>query len=95
MAQALGVVHVLVSGKTPEHRLPQQPDQRMAAVLAGARIGEHLAGHRAEAECVVEFAIGEQSGIGGDDGAAKLQRQAAVEIEPESTRFRIHPLGAP
>jgi DNA invertase Pin-like site-specific DNA recombinase len=30
---------------------------------------------------------GEQSGIGGDDTAAKLQRQAAVKIEPKSTRI--------
>ena len=95
MAQALGVVHVLVSGKTTEHRLPQQTDQRMAAVLAGARIGERLARHRAQPECVVEFAIGQQSGIGGDHGAAKLQHQAAVEIEPESTVDSIHPSGSP
>src|ERR1700704_334533 len=32
MAQALGVVHVLVAGQPPEHRLAQQPDQEMAAV---------------------------------------------------------------
>ena len=95
MAQALGVVHILVSGKPPEHRLPQQPDQRMAAVLAGARVGQHLARHRAQTECVVEFAVGQQSGIGGDHGAAKLQHQAAVEIEPERTPIPIHPSGAP
>jgi hypothetical protein len=29
-----GVVHVLISGETIKHRLPQQTDQRMAAVLA-------------------------------------------------------------
>ena len=83
MAQAFGVVHILVSGKPPEHRLPQQPDQRMAAVLAGACVGEHVARHRAEAESVVEFAIGQQSGIGGDPGAMELELQPAVEIEPE------------
>jgi hypothetical protein len=43
VAQALGVVHVLISSKAAEHRLPQQTDQRMAAVPAGSRISEYLA----------------------------------------------------
>ena len=53
MAQTFGVVHVLISSETTKHRLPQQPDQRMAAVLACARIGEHLTRHRAQPERVV------------------------------------------
>ena len=36
MAQALGIVHVLVSGEPPEHGLPQQTDQHMTTVLPGA-----------------------------------------------------------
>ena len=40
--------------------------------------------HRGQSECVVEFAMCQQSGIGRDHGAAKLQHQAAVEIERES-----------
>jgi uncharacterized membrane protein AbrB (regulator of aidB expression) len=46
MAQALGIVYVLVAGDTTKHRLPQQTDQCMAAVLAGARIGPDLAPRR-------------------------------------------------
>jgi hypothetical protein len=84
MAKTVGVVDILVSGKPSEHRLPQQPDQRMAAVLAGTRIGEHLGGHCAETKGVVEFAIGQQSGIGGDARTSKLKLQAAVKIEPEN-----------
>ena len=38
MPQAQGVIDIFVAGKPPEHRLPQQPDQRMAAIPAGARI---------------------------------------------------------
>jgi hypothetical protein len=56
----------------------------MAAVLAGACVGELLARHRAEAEGIVEFAIGQQASIGRDDRASKLERQSAVEIEPEN-----------
>jgi hypothetical protein len=79
MAQAFGIVHVFVSGKPPEHGLPQQPDQSMAAVLAGACVGERLARNRAEAEGIIEFTIGQQARIGSDDGAAKLERQSAVD----------------
>ncbi len=57
----------------------------IAAVLARARIGERLARHRGQPECVVEFAIDHQSGIEGDHGAAKLEHQATVEIEAKST----------
>ena len=55
----------------------------MAAVPAGACVGEHVARHRAETENIVEFAVGQQSGIGGDPGAMELELQPAVEIEPE------------
>jgi len=57
----------------------------MAAVPAGPRIGEHVRGHCAETEGVIEFAIGEQSGIGRDPRTMELQLHAAVEIEPERT----------
>jgi len=50
VAQALGVVHVLISGNAAEHRLPQQTDQCVAAVPAGSRISECLARHRGQAE---------------------------------------------
>ena len=84
MAQALGIVHVFVSGEPPKHGLPQQTDQHMTAVLAGARVGEQVARYGAETEDIVKFTIGQQSGIRGDNGAAKLQRQPAVEIELEN-----------
>src|ERR1700724_179730 len=46
MTQAFCVIHILVSGKSPEHRLSQHSDESMPAVLAGARVGENIAGHR-------------------------------------------------
>jgi hypothetical protein len=45
VAQALGVVYVLVAGETTKHRLPQQTDQCMAAVPTGARIGKSFNRH--------------------------------------------------
>ena len=84
MAQAVGVVHVFVARKPTEHGLSQQTHERMAAVLAGACVGEDVSRDCAEAEGVVEFAVGEQSRIGGDPRAVELKLQAAVEIEPEN-----------
>src|ERR1700730_5886495 len=43
MAQASGIIHVLVSGEAAEHRLPKHSNESMAAVLAPARIGERIA----------------------------------------------------
>jgi hypothetical protein len=83
MPQALGIVDIFVSRQPSEHRLPQQPDQSVTAIPAGACVGEHVPGHRAETEGVVEFTVGQQSGIGGDPGAMELELQPAVEIEPE------------
>jgi hypothetical protein len=61
----------------------------MAAVLAGARIGEGVGTRVGQSQRVVQLAIGEQPGIGRDRGAAKLEHQAAVEIEPQHTPIRF------
>jgi hypothetical protein len=89
MAQAFGVVHVLVSSEATENRLTQQTDKRMAAILAGAGVGQDIARQRRQSEHVIEFAIGQQSGIGGHHRAAKLEHDAAVKIEPESATIRF------
>src|SRR5271156_3197071 len=65
MTEALSVVHVLVSGKPTEDGLPQHADKGMPAILASAVVGQDLARHRRQPERVVEFAIRQQSGIGG------------------------------
>jgi len=72
--RAFDVVDIFIPRKPPERGLPQQPDQRMAAVPAGAGVSERAARHHTEAGGVVEFAIGQQARIGDDDGAAKLER---------------------
>ena len=42
-AQPIGVVQILVTSPPAEHRLPQQPDQQVASVPAGARLCQSLA----------------------------------------------------
>jgi hypothetical protein len=43
VAQALGVVDVLVAGQSPEDGLPQKTDKGMPAIPPRARIGEDIA----------------------------------------------------
>ena len=64
---------------TNETRLENGSRDACAAVIAGPRVGEHLTSHHGRPERVVEFAIREQTGIGRDDGSAKLKHQSAVD----------------
>jgi hypothetical protein len=57
VTKTFDIVHILVASETAEHRLPQQADRRMATVLAGPRIGEHVACQRGQSKCVVKFVI--------------------------------------
>jgi hypothetical protein len=84
MTQALGVVHVLVAGEASKDGLPEQPNERMPPVLAGAGVGERFARHGGKPKRVVEFAIGEQSRVRSDHRSAKLEHQPTVEIDPEN-----------
>ena len=88
-SQPVGVVDVLISGKPTEHRLAQHADQIVPTVPARAAVNQMLPRDGHQAERVIEFAIGQQSGIGGDAGTVELQLEAAVEIEPESIGFRF------
>jgi hypothetical protein len=88
-AQPLGVVHVLVTGQPTEYRLPQQPDQQMPSVPAGARLGQSLAAACGQSEDIIQLAIRQQSAIGGDGRTTEPKHQAAVEIEPQRALIRF------
>lgn len=89
VTQELGVVHILVSSEAAKHRLPQHSDESMPAILTGPCVREPLTCHRCRAERVVEFPVGQQSGVGGDDRTTKLEHQSAVEIESENLISRF------
>ena len=95
VGQALGVVDVLVAGEAAEHGLAQQPGQQVAGVPAAAALRQDAAGQIGQPQRVVEVAVGEQPGVGGDAAAVELQLQAAVEIDPQRpviqfTRWVFH-----
>jgi len=73
-AQPLGVVHVLAAGEPPEHRLAEQASQPVATVLASARIRQPIGTRVGQAQPVIQLAVSQQPGIGGDRGAPKLQQ---------------------
>jgi hypothetical protein len=58
-------------------------------ILATACVGQNVTCHLGQPECVVAFAISQQPSIGGHQGAAKLEHQAAVEVQPNSIRSRL------
>jgi hypothetical protein len=89
MAEAVGVVDILVPGKATEHRLPELCRQGVAVVLAGPAVGQHLPGHLGQAEGVIQFAKGEQPGVRGHLRSVELQFEAAVEGDPQIARFQF------
>lgn len=56
----------------------------MTAVPTSTRIDDVFARHFAQAECIVEFAIGEQAGIRRYSGTTKLHHDAAIESGPKN-----------
>jgi hypothetical protein len=55
----------------------------MPDVLAAPAFSERRGGRRGQAEGVVQLAVGEQAGVGGDLCSVELELQAAVEGDPQ------------
>jgi hypothetical protein len=53
--------------------LAQQASQLVTTVLAGARVSQRVGTRIGQAQCVIQLAIRQQPGVGGDRGTAKLQ----------------------
>ena len=65
----------------------------MTTVFSGVPIGERIGTRVGQPERIIQLAIGQQPGIGGDRGTAKLQQQTTVEIEPQSASLVASPAG--
>jgi hypothetical protein len=68
----------------------------VAGVLASTAFHQGRTRQIGQPERVVQFAVSEQSGVGGDPAAVEFQLQAAVEIDPQRpvisfTRWVFHP----
>ena len=56
----------------------------MATVLAGACVRQRSRSRVGQAQRIIHLAVGQQPAVGGDRGAAELQQQTTIEIEPQS-----------
>ena len=68
----------------------------MPGVLATTAFRQRRPRHIGQPERVIQFAVSEPSGVGGDPAAVEFQLQAAVEINPKRnlirfTRWVFHP----
>ena len=61
--EALGVIHVLVSGQAREDRLPQETGDPMATVKAGPRIGNKNGRDVSQAEGVIKHPVEQQPAV--------------------------------
>jgi len=80
-----GTVHVPAAGEAAEHRLAQQADQQVAGILALTALRQRPTSQTGQPDRIVQFAVSEQSGVGGNAAAMEFQLQAAVEIDPQGT----------
>ena len=88
--QSLGIVHVLVSGQAPKHRLAQQARQQVARVLASTQVRQRRPTEVGQAENIVQLAVGQEPSVRRDPAAMEFQLQAAVKIDPEGTPFQFY-----
>ena len=61
--ESVGVVDILVSGQTTEHRLPEQPIELMDGVLACAGVAQCRSRQIRQPECVVKLAHYQETAI--------------------------------
>jgi hypothetical protein len=81
--QSLGIVDILVSRQTAEHRLAQQTGWQMPRVLAAPQIRQRRPGNLGQAENIVQLAVGQEASVRGDLAAVKFELQVTVEIDPQ------------
>jgi hypothetical protein len=79
LAQALGVVAVLVAGQATVDRLAQPIGQEKLGVLAAARVAQALFDELSQAEPFVQLAHQNQAAVGSDPRSLENDLQSRVE----------------
>jgi hypothetical protein len=82
-AEALGVVHIFIACQAAVDRRPQQRRQGVLGVLPGPGILQAARCCPGQPGGIIEFPLGEESGVTGDGGAVELQLDQAVEIDSQ------------
>ena len=78
--EPVGVVHILVSGEPSKDGLARQTDDAVPTVLAGPAVSQDITRQYGQAQGIVEFAVGEQAGVGCDPRTVELQLQPSGHL---------------
>src|SRR5262249_30722532 len=88
-AEAFSIVDVFVASQATVDGLAEESQQAVLGVQSGAG-GVRAAGRGAEQDqSVVEFPVGEQSGVTGDGRAVELQLDVTVEVNAQGVMVAV------
>ena len=79
---AVSVIHILISGQTPKHRLPEKAVKPMDRVLAASGVAQCFCRQIRQPERVIQLAHHQQAAVGTELRAAKFQPYTRVKIDP-------------
>jgi hypothetical protein len=88
-SETLGVVHIFITCQAAVDRLPQPGRQGMLGVRPRAGVEQSARGDAGQLEGVIEFPIGEESGVTGDGRAVELQLELAVEVNAQGVLLAV------
>ena len=69
--------------------MAKQTDDTVPTVLAGPAVSQDITRQYGQAQGIVEFAVGEQAGVGCDPRTVELQLQPSVETGPKWAAIRF------
>jgi hypothetical protein len=88
-AEPVGIVHVVVPAKASENGLAELPDKTVATVLSTTGVREYVPGNLAQSNCIIQFPVRQQPGIGSDLGTVELELEPTVKFQPQNPVFRF------
>ena len=61
----------------------------MSTVLSTTSVREYVPGNLTQSDCIVQFPVRQQPGVGSDLGTVELKLETTVKIQPQNTLFRF------
>ncbi len=81
LGKTFGIIGVIVASQAAVNGLSEQRDQVVLDVTSGTAFLEIVGGDGGKVQGIIKLSEGQQSGVGGDVGTAKLQPDFGVELE--------------
>ena len=83
----VGIVDVLVAREPAEDRLAREGDDAVQPVVTGPGVDEMLAHQLVQTQHIVELTVEQQTAVGADRRAVKLDANPAIKIQPSALRL--------